>query len=111
MEAFPHLVEMHKKFADKGLVIITVSLDDFTNEDLVAGANKFLKRVNPPFVKLLLQESTDFWSKKFDFETPPCYFVFDRNGQWVRFRASDYAEDVNYHDLMDKAIIRMLNEP
>ena len=27
MEAMPHLVEMHKKYADKGLVVIAVSVD------------------------------------------------------------------------------------
>ena len=111
MEAFPHLVEMHKKFADKGLVVISVSVDDYKNDELVDAANAFLKRVKPAFSKLLLKESDEFWSKKLAFQTPPCYFIFDRNGQWIRFRSTDYSEDVNYHDLMEKAIIRMLNEP
>ena len=108
MKAFPHLVKMHREWADKGLVIITVSVDD--EEKFVETASKFLKRLDPPFTKLLLNEPQEYWSKKLDFTTPPCYYIFDRNGRWVCYRGSDYAEGENYYELMDKEIIRMLNE-
>ena len=107
MKAFPHLVEMHKKFAEKGLVVIAVSVDDATKKDFVDAANGFLKRQNPPFTKLLLNESHEYWSKKLDFTIPPCYYVFDRNGRWVRF-PEDGEED--YYDKMDKVIMQMLDE-
>lgn len=110
MKAFPHLVEMHKKLADKGLVIIAVSVDDPAEEELVQAANRFLKDKNPPFTKLLLNESAERWNKKLDFTIPPCYYLFDRNGQWVRFRAADYDDDDNYYERMDKLILRMLDE-
>ena len=45
MEAMPHLVEMHKKHADKGLVVITVSLDPLDKKDLVKQANDFLRKL------------------------------------------------------------------
>ena len=40
IRSFPHLVEMHKKYADKGLVVVSVALDDPTS----AEANKRWKR-------------------------------------------------------------------
>ena len=49
MKAMPHLVEMHKKYADKGLVIITVSVDPPNEKDIVKSANEFFERHQPPF--------------------------------------------------------------
>jgi hypothetical protein len=105
----PHLVEMHKKHADKGLVIISVSVDPAGEKDLVEQANKFLRKLNPPFRNLLLDESDKLWSKKLDFDFPPCYYVFDRRGKWVRFRSTDYKDGVPY-DEMDKVILQMLDD-
>jgi hypothetical protein len=47
--------------------------------------------------------------KKFDFVFPPCYYVFDRRGKWVRFRSTDTDEGVDYR-AMDKVIEQMLDD-
>jgi hypothetical protein len=109
MKAMPHLVEMHKKHVDKGLVVITVALDPPNEKDMVDRANKFLNKIESPFRNLLLDEKDEFWSKKLDFNSPPCYYVFDRQGKWVRFRATDYKDGVPYDEL-EKVIVKMLSE-
>jgi hypothetical protein len=108
MEAMPHLVEMHKEHADKGLVVITVSLDPLDKKDLVKQANGFLRKLDAPFRNLLLNESADFVEKKLSLVFPPCYYVFDRRGKWVRFRAED-ENGVDYRE-MDKVILQMLDD-
>lgn len=108
MEAMPHLVEMHKKNADRGLVVITVSLDPLDQKDLVQQANKFLRKLDAPFRNFLLNESAEFVEKKLDLVFPPCYYVFDRRGKWVRFRADD-AKAVDYRE-MDRVILQMLED-
>jgi hypothetical protein len=108
MEAMPHLVEMHKKHAERGLAVITVSLDPLDKKDLVQQANRFLRKLDAPFRNLLLDESPEFVEKKLDLVFPPCYYVFDRRGKWVRFRAQD--ENGVDHGAMDKTILRMLDE-
>jgi hypothetical protein len=100
---------MHKKHADKGLVILSVSVDPAGDAEMVKEANDFLRKVKPPFRNLLLNESDEVWTKKLDFNFPPCYFVFDRQGKWVRFRGSDYKEGIPY-DEMDKVVLKMLSE-
>ena len=110
MKAFPHLVEMHKDNAAKGLVVITVSLDPPKDPMMVAAANKFLQHIKAPFRHLLLDEPDEIWSKKLDFNIPPCYFVFDRQGKWVRFRGVDYDEPEVMYAALDKAILQMLKE-
>jgi|ERR1043166_3171295 hypothetical protein len=109
MEAMPHLVEMQKKYADKGLVVVAVSVDPWDKKDLVAQANKFLRKLEPPFRCFLLNESEEFIEKKFDFVFPPCYYVFDRRGKWVRFRSTDYNDGIPYGE-MDKVIVQMLDD-
>jgi hypothetical protein len=109
MAAMPHLVEMHKKYADKGLVVITVSVDPPNDKGMVKAANGFLKKIDSPFRNLLLDESDEVWSKKLDFNTPPCYYVFDRHGKWVRFRSVDFDDGVPYAE-MDRIIVQMLND-
>lgn len=106
----PHLVEMHKKHAERGLVVIAVSVDPPDKKDLVEQANGFLRTLKPPFLKLHLDESDELWSKKLDFTFPPCYFVFDRRGKWARFRATDYDDEAVLHKEMDALVLRLLNE-
>src|SRR4051794_10410452 len=95
----PHLVQMQKKYADKGLVVITVSVDPPADKDMVKDANAFLKKNDIPFRNFLLDESDDFWNKKLDFTTPPCYYLFDRRGKWVRFRATDYSKGIPFEEV------------
>jgi len=108
MEAFPHLVEMHKKHEAKGLVVISVSVDEADKRKDVAFANQFLREQKSPFVNLLLDEPHEMWSKKLGFTIPPGYFVFDRHGKWTRFLGSEYGDDL--HKEMDKVIVRLLDE-
>jgi hypothetical protein len=109
MEGMPHLVEMHKKYADKGLIILTVSVDPLDKKDLVKQANDFLRRLDAPFRNLLLNESDDFVEKKLGFVFPPCYYAFDRRGKWIRFKGTEYDDGVLHAELM-KVVVRMLND-
>jgi hypothetical protein len=97
---------MHKKLADKGLVVIVVSVDDVKKKEHVDAANVFLREENPPFIKLLLDAPHEQWSKKLDFTFPPFYYVFNRDGRWVRFPEDG---DNDFYGKMDKAIIEMVN--
>src|SRR5262245_61905494 len=45
-ENFPHLIEMHQKYADKGLSVVSLSMDDPTDKKAVADALLFLKEKN-----------------------------------------------------------------
>jgi thiol-disulfide isomerase/thioredoxin len=109
-QKFPHFIDMQKKYADKGLVVISVSVDEKT-EDLenVENANKFLNQVKSPFRNLLLDEPSTIWLDKFGFNELPAYFVFDRQGKWVRYLAAEYKGGVPYDEL-EKLVVKMLNE-
>jgi hypothetical protein len=106
----PHLVEMHDKHAKDGLVVIAVSVDPPKEKDLVAQANKFLNELKPPFLRLHLDEPDDLFEKKLGFTIPPCYFVFDRRGKWVRYRGVDYDDEMVMHRDIEQTVVRLLGE-
>jgi thiol-disulfide isomerase/thioredoxin len=109
MASFPKYIAMQQKYGDKGLVVISVSLDDFTDEETVDRANRFLTKQKSPLRNLMLQETSDVWQAKLGCNALPCYFVFDRQGKWVRFRAQDTKDGISPADV-EKTIVQMLNE-
>lgn len=104
MEKFPHLVQMHQKYATKGLAVVAVSLDRTEDRDKVG---KFLTKHRAAFTNLLLDEETDFWQEKLKFSAAPALFVFDRRGKWVQFTSDEMKID---HDRVEKTIVQMLAE-
>jgi thiol-disulfide isomerase/thioredoxin len=90
-EAFPHTVELHRKFAPKGLAVISVALDSLEEEPQQVKNNvlRFLKKQNATFTNLLLDESDEFWQKKFRMDGPPCIYVFSRQGKWTQLSAQE----------------------
>ncbi len=111
INALPHYVELQKKFADKGLVVITVSVDPADNAKRVKRANEILADNNVSLRNLILDEPLDMWSKKFETGSLPFAYLFDRHGKWVRCRASDYSNDPEgYSRDVEKNLMQMLNE-
>jgi thiol-disulfide isomerase/thioredoxin len=109
-KALPHYIELQKKHAADGLVVITVSVDPMTK---LARANEVLTELESPLRNLLLDEPVDMWSQKLDASSLPFAFVFDRRGKWVRFRASDYEKNNNpmdYEPDVMKTVARLLSE-
>lgn len=108
-EAFPKFIEKQNKYATKGLVVISVSLDKADDPKAVALANRFLTLKNSNLRNLLLDEPQNVLESKLGFTSLPMYYLFDRQGKWVRFRASDSADGVNY-DALDRIMLQMLDE-
>ncbi|MGE3822233.1 MAG: TlpA disulfide reductase family protein, partial [Isosphaeraceae bacterium] len=55
-ENFPHLVEMHHKYAKKGLAVASLSLDDISDPKALEEALAFLKEKKATFPNYLMDE-------------------------------------------------------
>ncbi|MGC8641290.1 MAG: TlpA family protein disulfide reductase [Isosphaeraceae bacterium] len=83
-ENFPHLVEMHRKFAVKGLKVISLALDDPTDKKAVAAAERFLQEKKAEFTNVLLDENYGDGFDRLNINTIPAVFLFDPAGKEVK---------------------------
>jgi len=90
VKKFPHLVEMHKKYADKGLVCMSVSMDllgskDDYKKDKVLAFLKDKGAAFPNFVTADPDADGEKMEKTFgeDFRLIPYLVVFDKAGRRV----------------------------
>jgi thiol-disulfide isomerase/thioredoxin len=89
VKKFPHLVEMHKKYADKGLVCVGLSMDKYGDPDEYKQDKvlKFLKDKKAEFPNFILadpkKDEEGYMKLLGDFSAIPYMVVFDRAGKKV----------------------------
>ncbi len=93
-DAFPHTVELHRKYESKGLAVISVALDALEDDPnkVQEKVLRFLKKQKATFTNLLLDETDEFWQKKFRIDGPPCMYVFSRQGEWTQLSSQELEE-------------------
>src|SRR5579863_6480737 len=89
---FPHLVELHEKYAKDGLKAVSVSLD-FPPD--TAEVVKFLQSHRAHFANYLLDVDQETWQQKFHTYGPPLVFVFGRDGKWTQFKGEKAYPEVD----------------
>jgi len=107
IQALPHYVELQQKFGDKGLVVITVSVDPIDNKKRVERAQQILIDNKAALRNFILDEPMEVWAKKFEFTGLPFSYLFDRQGKWVRLRSLDHP---NYDEIVEKTLLDFLKE-
>ena len=104
----PHLVEMHRKYAGKGLAVISLTLDDPTDAKAVAEAEKFLREKKAVFTNVLLDENYGDGFDKLDINTIPAVFIFSADGKEMkRFTMDDPNHQFTYEQV-EKEVIALL---
>ncbi len=89
IKKFPHLVELHKKYAEKGLVCVSLSMDKFGDEDDYKKEKvvKFLKDKGATFPNFIVSEPKKDEEALLkligDFQAIPYMVMFDRAGKKV----------------------------
>jgi len=86
---FPHLVQMHKKYAEQGLVCFSVTVDPPDSPTAREKCEKLLVGWQATFPNFFLDEPETVWQNRWDLNGPPCIFVFDRQGK----RAGKFFQD------------------
>ena len=99
-ENFPHVVEMHKKYADKGLAVVSLSLDDPDQPKKIAEAAAFLKEKGATFPNYYLSESTEAAFEKLNINGIPAVFLYGPDGKEVkRFTLEDPDKPFTYEQV------------
>jgi len=98
--SFPWLNAMHDKYADDGLVIIGVNLDQEH-----AAASEFLSEFPPRFS--VIYDTTKELAKEFGVVAMPTSYLLGRDGE---IRESHYGFKVKKQDEYEAAIVAALND-
>ncbi len=106
---FPHVVQMHEKYGDKGLAVASLSLDDPTDAKAYDEARKFLGEQKATFANYLLDEETNAAFDKLNVNGIPAVFLFGPDGKEVkRFTGDDPNNQFTYDDV-EKTIAGLLD--
>jgi thiol-disulfide isomerase/thioredoxin len=107
-ENFPHVVEMNRKYAPKGLAVISLSLDDPTDKAAVAEAERFLKEKKADFTNVLLNESFGEGFEKLNINGIPAVFIYGPDGKEVKRFTMDDPNNQFTYDEVEKAVVALL---
>jgi thiol-disulfide isomerase/thioredoxin len=109
VKKFPHLVEMHKKYADKGLAVVSLSFDDPALPKQVDDAKTFLIEKKSVMTNLLLDEEQGVGFDKLNIGAIPAVFIYGPDGKEVkRFTMEDPNNQFTYEDV-EKAVETLLD--
>lgn len=104
-ERFPHTVQLHRQFGEKGLAVVTVSLDDPADDQI---ALDYLKSQGATFDNLLSAYGVGV--KGFEaFQIPeaiPYFTLYDRQGR-LRYRFSPVFQSAEEGQSLDQIDIRV----
>jgi thiol-disulfide isomerase/thioredoxin len=100
---FHHLVELHRQYADKGLVCMSVALDlpaDKDKPEPPPGVRTFLQKQKAVFANYWLNEEPKVWQERWHIQGPPAVFVFDREGRRAgKFDSENPDKPLDYEDV------------
>jgi thiol-disulfide isomerase/thioredoxin len=108
-ENFPHVLAMHRRFAKKGLAVVSLSLDDPTNKSAVAEAEKFLKEKHSVVTNVLLDEESGEGYEKLNINAIPAVFIYDQGGKEVKRFTMDDPNNQFTYDEVEKAVAALLD--
>ncbi len=100
MENFPHLVEMHEKYGDQGLRVISVSFDDTSLPGDVKKAKEFLESKHAGFENYVFSGDLGETYEHFDVNAIPAVFVYGPDGKEIkRFTLDDPDNQFTYDEV------------
>jgi thiol-disulfide isomerase/thioredoxin len=108
-ENFPHLVEMHHKYADKGLSVASLSFDDPAEPKQVADAKEFLDAKKAAFANYLLDEEQGVGYEKLNIGAIPAVFIYGPDGKEVKRYTMDDVNNQFTYEQVEKDVVALLD--
>ncbi|GBD36866.1 Thiol-disulfide oxidoreductase ResA [bacterium HR36] len=97
------MVALHRKYKDRGVVVMSVSIDEPKDEPR---ALEFLRRQEADFPNFLL--SYEDWTERWNIKGIPIVLLFDKEGKLLkRFDRDDPDKQFTYEDV-DRYLAKLL---
>jgi thiol-disulfide isomerase/thioredoxin len=81
IERFPHMVELYRRYKDRGVAFVSMSVDDREDQSAVEAARQFVRRQHATFANYLMDENIMESFEKLGVQGIPAVFVYDRTGR------------------------------
>lgn len=111
IKGFPHTVELHEKYAGKGLVVVSVSMDD-PDEDTQTRVLAFLKKRKaafPNYISSLGGEEEALQAFGIKGGALPYYQLYDRQGKPLKDFGADPNATFSHKDI-ETAVVNALSQ-
>lgn len=110
-ENFPHLLEMHEKYARKGLAVVSLALDDVSDPKAIAEAKRFLaeKETKSVITNYLMDEEFGVGFEKLGINAIPAVFLYGPDGKEVKRYTMDDAEKQFTYEQVEKEVAALLD--
>ncbi|REJ69461.1 MAG: TlpA family protein disulfide reductase [Planctomycetota bacterium] len=106
---FPHTVELHEQYADDGLVVVSVSMDDSEDPEIREQVLGFLTKMGAGFSNLISRHGDSQQAfEEFDISALPHYVLFDRDGKRHDLTSPDPAKPVTT-EILDQRVAEYLD--
>jgi hypothetical protein len=96
VKKFPHLVQMHRDFADAGLAVLSMN-DTDTSSSQMKKVREFLKEKGATFPNFVIRDTPENWEKsseKYPGNVTPAVIFFDRQGNRAKVMEGPTDEEV-----------------
>lgn len=80
IERFPHMVQLSKRYTERGVQFVSTSLDDPTDTQAIAYAREFLAERQATFPNYLIDANVTDTFEALDLMTIPAVFIYGRDG-------------------------------
>jgi thiol-disulfide isomerase/thioredoxin len=108
-ENFPHVIEMHRKYADKGLAVASLSFDDPAKASDVESAKAFLRDKKATMTNYLLDEGEGVGFEKFGVNSIPAVFLYGPDGKEVKRFTWDDPNNQFTYEQVEKTVAELLD--
>ena len=108
-ENFPHVIEMHRKYADKGLAVASLSFDDPEKASDVENAKAFLRAQKATMTNYLLDEGEGVGFEKFGLNSIPAVFLYGPDGKEVKRFTWDDPNNQFTYEQVEKTVAELLD--
>lgn len=108
-ENFPHLLEMDRKYASKGLNVVSLTLDDISDPKALAEAKKFLTESKSTITNLLMDEEFGVGFEKLNISAIPAVFIYGPDGKELKRFALEDASNPFTYEQVEKEVVALLS--
>ena len=110
IKRFPHMVEMHHKYKDRGVCFISINLDEQGDKESIDWANDFLGRIKAVFPNYHMDENMTEAFERLDLLGLPAVRIYATDGTEAHRLSGDNPYQQFTEKDVDNAVQDLLNQ-